>query len=149
MPLREFYVQNKLFKNTLEVITRIPLLSKYVIIATINNCTTISVQYPIVCDQMLNKKRITAPFLQLRRYANYNRRSKLITQGFERAPNRSMMRAVGFSRDIDFQLPIIAIANAHSNVTPCTIGLSKLVNQVIQTIKYDAKYQEFGTITVR
>ena len=38
-----------------------------------------------------------------------NRISKTITEGDHRAPNRSMMRAVGFT-DEDFGKPIIGVA---------------------------------------
>ena len=44
--------------------------------------------------------------------ATYNRRSKLITQGVARSPNRAMLRAVGFG-DADFEKPIVGVANGH------------------------------------
>ena len=43
-----------------------------------------------------------------------NRRSRLLTEGVVRSPNRAMLRAVGFA-DGDFAKPIIGVANAHSN----------------------------------
>ena len=49
-------------------------------------------------------------------------RSNAITAGVERAPNRAMLRAVGFG-DGDFGKPIIGIANGYSTITPCNAGL--------------------------
>ena len=51
-------------------------------------------------------------------------RSSAITQGVQRSPNRSMLRAVGFN-DGDFNKPIIGVANGYSTITPCNIGLIK------------------------
>ena len=45
-----------------------------------------------------------------------DRRSKAITQGDIRAPNRSMLRAVGFD-DAAFEKAIVGVANAHSTVS--------------------------------
>src|SRR5689334_3513688 len=45
-----------------------------------------------------------------------NFRSKLITEGVERSPNRAMLRAVGFD-DKDFSKPIIGVANGYSTIT--------------------------------
>ena len=52
-------------------------------------------------------------------------RSSAITQGVQRSPNRSMLRAVGFN-DEDFNKPIIGVANGYSTITPCNMGLNKL-----------------------
>ena len=51
-------------------------------------------------------------------------RSSAITQGVQRSPNRSMLRAVGFS-DEDFTKPIIGVANGFSTITPCNMVLNK------------------------
>ena len=40
-----------------------------------------------------------------------NLRSKIVTQGVQRSPNRAMLRAVGFG-DKDFDKPIVGVANA-------------------------------------
>jgi dihydroxy-acid dehydratase len=56
-----------------------------------------------------------------------NRKSRAITQGDKRSPNRAMLRAVGFN-DNDFNKPIIGIANGQSDVTPCNAGLGKLAD---------------------
>jgi dihydroxy-acid dehydratase len=66
----------------------------------------------------------------------------------ERAPNRSMLRAVGFG-DADFQKPIVGIANAHSNLTPCNASLDSLAQSAFAALKdAGAMPQSFGTITV-
>ncbi len=49
-----------------------------------------------------------------------NRTSRKMTSGLERTPNRAMLRAVGFT-DEDFSKPIIGIASAGSEVSPCNI----------------------------
>ena len=54
-----------------------------------------------------------------------NQRSRLVTEGVQRAPNRAMLRAVGFG-DADFVKPIVGLANGHSNITPCNAGLGRL-----------------------
>ncbi|HKP50565.1 MAG TPA: dihydroxy-acid dehydratase, partial [Gemmatimonadales bacterium] len=75
-------------------------------------------------------------------------RSSAITQGVERAPNRAMLRAVGFGDD-DFGKPIIGIANAHSTITPCNAGLEGLVHRAEEAIRQaGAMPQTFGTVTV-
>ena len=77
-----------------------------------------------------------------------NRKSRAITQGDKRSPNRAMLRAVGFN-DNDFKKPIIGIANGQSDVTPCNAGLGKLADVAKAEIKRsDGMPQMFGTITV-
>jgi dihydroxy-acid dehydratase len=51
-----------------------------------------------------------------------NRRSRIITQGVARSPNRAMLRAVGFA-DGDFDKPIVGVANAHSTMNRFNAGL--------------------------
>jgi dihydroxy-acid dehydratase len=75
-------------------------------------------------------------------------RSRVITQGVERTPNRAMLRAVGF-RDADFQKPIIAIANGYSTITPCNAGLNRLAERAGDALREAGTMpQVFGTITV-
>ncbi len=75
-------------------------------------------------------------------------RSKTITQGDERAPNRAMLRAVGF-RDEDFAKPIVGVANAYSTITPCNASLDGLARRAHQALaEAGAMPQLFGTITV-
>ena len=77
-----------------------------------------------------------------------NNRSKAITRGVERAPNRAMLRAVGFG-DFDFDKPIIGIANGYSTVTPCNVGLNELAIRAAEVLhSSETMPQLFGTITV-
>ena len=56
-----------------------------------------------------------------------NERSKTVTQGVARSPNRAMFYAMGY-QDADFTKPMIGIANAHSTITPCNSGLQRLAD---------------------
>jgi dihydroxy-acid dehydratase len=77
-----------------------------------------------------------------------NDRSKAITRGVERAPNRAMLRAVGFG-DFDFDKPIIGIANGYSTITPCNAGLNELAIRAAEVLhSSETMPQLFGTITV-
>jgi len=77
-----------------------------------------------------------------------NFRSRAITEGVERAPNRAMLRAVGF-KDDDFVKPIVGIASAHSTITPCNAGLDRLARRAEAALRSaGAMPQTFGTITV-
>jgi dihydroxy-acid dehydratase len=75
-------------------------------------------------------------------------KSSAITEGVQRAPNRAMLRAVGFG-DEDFTRPIVGIANAYSTITPCNAGLDELARGAETAVKAaGAMPQVFGTITV-
>ena len=75
-------------------------------------------------------------------------RSSAITEGVQRAPNRAMLRAVGFG-DADFGKPIVGIANAYSTITPCNAGLDVLARRAEAAVRAaGAMPQVFGTITV-
>jgi dihydroxy-acid dehydratase len=75
-------------------------------------------------------------------------RSDAITTGVQRAPNRAMLRAVGFG-DADFGKPIIGIANGYSTITPCNAGLDVLAHRAEAAVRAaGAMPQLFGTITV-
>jgi dihydroxy-acid dehydratase len=77
-----------------------------------------------------------------------NRRSRLITAGVERSPNRAMLRAVGF-KDGDFEKPIIGVANGHSTMNPCNAGIQPLVDRAVAALKEaGAMPQMFGFPTV-
>ncbi len=79
---------------------------------------------------------------------NKSLRSKSVTEGVQRSPNRAMLRAVGF-RDGDFEKPIIGIANGYSTITPCNIGLNDLATRAEQSLRSAGVMpQMFGTITV-
>src|SRR5690606_22028469 len=77
-----------------------------------------------------------------------NRHSSVVTTGDQRAPNRAMLRAVGFA-DGDFHKPIVGIANGHSTITPCNSGLGDLASAAEAAIR-DAggMPQLFGTLTI-
>ena len=78
----------------------------------------------------------------------YNRRSKLITHGVARSPNRAMLRAVGFG-DSDFDKPIVGVANGHSTMNPCNAGIQPLVDRAMTALEQaGAKPQVFGVPTV-
>ncbi len=77
-----------------------------------------------------------------------NRRSKLITEGAARSPNRAMLRAVGF-KDGDFEKPIVGVANGHSTMNPCNAGIQPLVERAVAALeRAGAKPQTFGFPTV-
>src|SRR5579859_6426124 len=77
-----------------------------------------------------------------------NLRSRIVTQGVQRSPNRAMLRAVGFG-DNDFEKAIIGVANGYSTITPCNLGLDILAKRADAAVKAaGAMPQMFGTITV-
>ncbi|MBL4636041.1 MAG: dihydroxy-acid dehydratase [Kofleriaceae bacterium] len=77
-----------------------------------------------------------------------NIRSKVVTTGAQRSPNRAMLRAVGFV-DADFNKPIVGVANAHSTLTPCNVGIGALVRRGEEAlVEAGAKPLTFGTITI-
>ncbi|MFY9512246.1 MAG: dihydroxy-acid dehydratase [Rubrivivax sp.] len=77
-----------------------------------------------------------------------NRRSKNITEGVARAPNRSMYYAMGYTES-DFGKPMIGVANGHSTITPCNSGLQKLADVAVDSLKAaGANPQIFGTPTI-
>jgi dihydroxy-acid dehydratase len=86
--------------------------------------------------------------MQIQSVKKLNYRSYVITEGITRAPNRSMLRAVGF-RDQDFSKPICGVASAYSTITPCNSGIRILEQAAINGI-YEAggMPQLFGTITI-
>ncbi len=80
--------------------------------------------------------------------SGYNRRSKHITEGVARAPNRSMYYGMGYT-DADFGKPMIGVANGHSTITPCNSGLQKLADAAVASLKAaGANPQVFGTPTI-
>ncbi|MFN8895471.1 MAG: dihydroxy-acid dehydratase [Betaproteobacteria bacterium] len=77
-----------------------------------------------------------------------NRRSKNITEGVARAPNRSMYYGMGYAEG-DFGKPMIGVANGHSTITPCNSGLQKLADAAVAELKATgANPQIFGTPTI-
>ncbi len=77
-----------------------------------------------------------------------NRRSRNITEGVARAPNRSMYYAMGYTEN-DFGKPMIGVANGHSTITPCNSGLQRLADAAVAGLKAaGANPQTFGTPTI-
>ena len=77
-----------------------------------------------------------------------NRRSKNITEGTARAPNRSMYYAMGYEAE-DFKKPMVGVANGHSTITPCNSGLQRLADAAIAGIQEaGGNAQVFGTPTI-
>ncbi len=75
-------------------------------------------------------------------------RSKAVTEGVERSPNRAMLRAMGF-QDEDFAKPIVGVANGYSTVTPCNMGLNVLTQDACEALTAAGVMpQTYGTITV-
>jgi len=80
--------------------------------------------------------------------SDLNRRSKNITEGVARAPNRSMYYGMGYQQS-DFGKPMVGVANGHSTITPCNSGLQKLADAAVQgLIEAGANPQTFGTPTI-
>ena len=78
-----------------------------------------------------------------------NRRySSVVVDGHDRAPARSMLRAVGF-KDEDFKKPQVAVAGSPSDLTPCNMHLSELASHASNGINQaGGKAVNFSTITV-
>lgn len=75
-------------------------------------------------------------------------RSANITQGPERAPNRSMYYGMGY-KESDFNNPMVGVANGYSTITPCNSGLQKLADAAIAALKESGgNPQVFGTPTI-
>ncbi|MCE2917046.1 MAG: dihydroxy-acid dehydratase [Rubrivivax sp.] len=77
-----------------------------------------------------------------------NRRSRNITEGVARAPNRSMYYGMGYT-EADFGKPMIGVANGHSTITPCNSGLQRLADAAVVAIREaGGNAQLFGTPTI-
>ncbi len=77
-----------------------------------------------------------------------NRRSRNITEGVARAPNRSMYYGMGY-QETDFGKPMIGVANGHSTITPCNSGLQRLADAAVGALKTaGANPQVFGVPTI-
>ena len=75
-------------------------------------------------------------------------KSGVVSLGPDRAPARSMLRAVGLGDD-DMEKPFIAVANLASDVTPCNVHLTRIAERAKQGL-WDAQTVPFmfGTITI-
>ena len=56
-------------------------------------------------------------------------RSKNVTQGVERAPNRSLFYAMGYTKE-ELERPLIGVVSAHSEIVPGHFHLDKLTEAV-------------------
>ncbi|NBD25829.1 dihydroxy-acid dehydratase [Paenibacillus glycinis] len=75
-------------------------------------------------------------------------RSKVISEGANRAPNRAMLRAVGFT-DEDFKKPMIGVASTWSEVTPCNMHIDGLARAAKEGVReHGGAPLIFNTITV-
>ena len=74
--------------------------------------------------------------------------SSTVVDGHDRAPARSMLRAVGFNDD-DFNKPQVAVASSPSDLTPCNMHLGELASHASNGINAaGGKAINFSTITV-
>ncbi len=77
-----------------------------------------------------------------------NPRSFEVTQGYERAPARAMLRAIGMGDD-DWNKTQVAVASSWNEVTPCNMPLGDLAKKVKEGVFEAGGYPiEFGTIAV-
>ena len=71
-----------------------------------------------------------------------------VTEGVERAPHRSMFRAMGYD-DEDLASPMVGIANPAADITPCNVHLDEVAEAAIEGVDESAGMPiEFGTITI-
>ncbi|NBW00240.1 MAG: dihydroxy-acid dehydratase [Betaproteobacteria bacterium] len=78
-----------------------------------------------------------------------NERSRMVTEGVARAPNRSMYYAMGYREEDFINKPMVGIANGHSTITPCNSGLQPLADAAVVALKSaGANAQLFGTPTI-
>src|SRR5215217_1387183 len=74
--------------------------------------------------------------------------SKDVTEGFERAPARAMLRAVGMT-DADRGKPQVGVASSWNEVTPCNLPLDRLAKRAKQGVRDAGGFPlEFVTIAV-
>ncbi|NNF67381.1 MAG: dihydroxy-acid dehydratase, partial [Gammaproteobacteria bacterium] len=80
--------------------------------------------------------------------SNKRKYSSIVVDGIERAPSRSMLRAVGFG-DEDFKKPQVGIASTWSMVTPCNMHIDQLARAAAEAVDSSGgKSLIFNTITV-
>ena len=106
--------------------------------------------YSLTSALFCNEKHLSTKFYLLNIMADTSKRphSSVVVDGNDRAPARSMLRAVGFT-DEDFQKPQIAVAGSPSDLTPCNMHLGELAEHASRGINNSGgKAVNFSTITV-
>ena len=79
---------------------------------------------------------------------NLKPRSRVITDGPDRAPSRAMLKAVGFS-DEDLSRPIVGVANTWIEIGPCNFHLRRLAAKVKEGIRAaGGTPMEFNTVSI-
>jgi dihydroxy-acid dehydratase len=66
--------------------------------------------------------------------SDLKKHSRLTTEGMGRAPNRAMLRAVGFL-DNDFSRPMVGVASLFSDITPCNAHLDRLARKGCEGVR--------------
>ena len=90
-----------------------------------------------MADKKINSKK-----------TDIRKHSAQVVDGVERAPSRSMLRAVGFD-DGDFKKPQIGVASTWSMVTPCNMHIDKLADKAAEGVNAaKGKAVVFNTITI-
>src|SRR2546426_7739208 len=75
-------------------------------------------------------------------------RSREVTEGFERAPARAMLRAIGMTDD-DWSKPQVGVASSWNEVTPCNMSLDRLAKRAKEGVRAAGGFPiEFVTIAV-
>ena len=75
-------------------------------------------------------------------------RSREVTAGYERAPARAMLRAVGMTDD-DWDKPQVGVASSWNEVTPCNMPLARLAQRAKEGVRAGGGFPlEFVTIAV-
>ncbi len=75
-------------------------------------------------------------------------RSREVTDGYERAPARAMLRAIGMTDD-DWDKPQVGVASSWNEVTPCNMPLDRLAKRAKEGVRVAGGYPiEFVTIAV-
>ena len=74
--------------------------------------------------------------------------SSIVVDGYDRAPSRAMLRAVGF-KDDDFKKSQVGVASTWGNVTPCNMHINDLAEDVERGVNQaGGKAIRFNTITI-
>ncbi len=79
---------------------------------------------------------------------NLNKRSRVITEGPDRAPARAMLKAAGFT-DKDLSQPLVGVANTWIEIGPCNFHLRRLAAKVKEGIRAaGGTPMEFNTVSI-